>query len=207
MRDSEHQDGPDGLHRLHKMLSDAYGVAIPSSDYWAVIVLLDNLGVCSRCIEELMRRFTRNLRSKIVKDVNAVLTQDRTIDERDISRVGLVLTAHGYDDFANAPSSQWAAGARELDPQDPNIPTLLRQRWRSLVRAFPTGLHDPKHYVSVVAVLIDEQHSPMEVEILLSQLTDRPNELISKDIEALGSVLFVSEEEKIRVKSRLDRDQ
>jgi hypothetical protein len=72
-----------------------------------------------------------------------------------------------------------------------------------LQQGFPKGLRNPKDYAGVLDLLVDEGYSPMEVEILLSELTDRPKELVSKDIDALGSVLIVSEDEKVRIKSRL----
>src|SRR5687768_14071660 len=136
MATSESQDGPDGLHRLHRLLTASFGVEIPASDYGAAIILLDNLGVSVRGIEELMGRFSRNLRGQIKNNINDIITGKRMVEEEDVSRVKQLLIAHGYDTFTNISSPEWAAEIRELDPQNPSIPILLRPRWRSLLHVF-----------------------------------------------------------------------
>src|SRR5215470_9826667 len=195
MSTNENLDGPDGLQRLHKMLTDTYGLEIPSDDYYAVVILLDALGASLRGIVELMGRFTRISRGQLINDINGLVGGEIAVAETEVSRVKHLLVVHGYDEILSEASPKWISGVTDLDPLDQSIPTELRRYWTSLLQVFPKGLQTPKDYVTVLAVLRDEQLSSTEIEVLVSALINRPRELIARDVDRLGSMLIATEED------------
>jgi hypothetical protein len=196
-------DGPDGLHRLHRMLSETYGSEIPPSDYRVTIALLNNLGVSRRGIVELMSRFTRNFESQIVNDVTYTIEEKYLISKSEYFRVESALTPHGYGTLTGAPSKEWSLAYRSLDPQESCIPIALRVCWSLLLRVFPNGVEDVRDYVILLHILRDESFSAMELEILMSELSDKPKELVVKDIEAMDTILVASEHQKLLLRQRL----
>lgn len=203
MNQDQTLDGPDGLHRFHRMLAAAYGVQIPPGDYRAVVVLLDASGVSLRGIVELMRRFTQYPDGQLINDVNGLVGGEIAVAESDLTRVRQLLAAHGYDEISSEALPRWVSGVTELDPQDPLIPAALERYWRSLLQVFPSGLQTPKDYVTVLAVLQDAGLLPIDIEALVSALIERPKELIAKDIDRLGTVLTAAEEDKALLKDQM----
>lgn len=201
------REGADGLHHLHRMLEAAYGAEVPPSDYRVVITLLDNLMVSRRGIVDLMMRFTGKARSQIVGDVADAIQERRSISEAEYVRVEQLLGPHGYTEFSSAPSTRWSKALNSRDPREPSIPLAIRSCWARLVSAFPNGIEDLRNYVGLLHVLTDEQFSAMEIELLLSELGDRPKELVVKDIAALNTTLTVTEDQKSILRRRLGLDQ
>ncbi|MDM0069628.1 hypothetical protein [Variovorax sp. J31P207] len=196
-------NGPDGLRRFHRMLAATYGAEIPAGDYHAVVLLLDDLSVSLRGIVELMSRFTPHPRGQLINDVNGVVGGEVPAVERDVSRVRQLLALHGYDELLREALPRWVSGSTLLDPLDPRVPSEQRRYWSALLQVFPNGLQTPKDYVTVLAVLRDEQLSSAWIETLVSALLSRPRELIARDIGRLGTVLNATEEDKALLKQQL----
>jgi hypothetical protein len=185
------------------MLEATYAAEIPASDYRVVIALLDNLMVSRRGIAELMRRFTSRQRSQIVGDVADAIQERRSISEAEYIRVEQLLGSHGYQNLSSEPSAKWPEALTSRDPQEPSMPLAVRRCWAQLVSAFPNGIEELHDYVGLLQVLRDEQFSAMEIELLLSELGDRPKELVVKDIAALSTTLIVTEDQKSTLRRRL----
>jgi hypothetical protein len=201
---------------LRAWVDSVYGKEIPTEDYAALIVALDEIGTSTRGIIELVSPRTERARGGVMNDVWGLVGGYDTAEEALVARVRERLEEQAGRRLPKLPRNPPLPNSarrdytptaererqRELETQ---LPDRLASLLSSLEEAFPEGLIDPRDYIALITVLVGESLSHNDIWRIIARIYSRPRHRVMADLPSLGTVLIAQEDYLTKIRQVLRR--